>query len=121
MEFLHPLNESAEYFFKEGCHIVEVSNSEADPELSVARARVEPGKTTAWHSLNACTERYVIVAGSGLVEIGNEAPALVKTGDVIVIPAGVRQRIHNPEKTDLVFLALCTPRFKPEYYQSLDD
>ena len=117
-DYLKTFEESHEYFFKEGCHIVEVSNSDQDPELSVARARLEPGKTTLWHTLSHCTERYVILSGSGIVEVGDNPPKQVNPGDVVIIPAGVRQRIHNWGKSDLLFLALCTPRFKPEYYAS---
>ena len=38
-----------EYFFDEGCYITEVSNSDDDQQLSIARARVAPGVTTRWH------------------------------------------------------------------------
>ena len=33
-----------EYYFKEGCFINELSNAPEDPEVSIARARVEPGQ-----------------------------------------------------------------------------
>ena len=108
-----------EYFFDEGCHIIEVSNSEDDPQLSVARARVEPGVTTKWHSLTEITERYVIVEGTGKVEVGNMAPCPVTAGDVVIIPPGERQRITNTGDDDLVFLAVCTPRFEVSKYVSL--
>jgi len=87
--YLKPLDESAEYFFKEGCYIIEISNSDQDPELSVARARLEPGKTTAWHKLSQCSERYVILQGRGMVEVGNNPPQIVSPGDVVIIPAGI--------------------------------
>jgi hypothetical protein len=32
-------------------------------------------------------------------------------------PAGERQRIDNPGPDELVFLALCTPRFQRAAYQ----
>jgi galactitol-specific phosphotransferase system IIB component len=37
--------DSKEYFFMEGCHINELSNQTDDPDVSIARARVEPGVT----------------------------------------------------------------------------
>ncbi|NOQ89661.1 MAG: cupin domain-containing protein [Gammaproteobacteria bacterium] len=110
---------SAEYFFTEGCFITELSNTSDDPALSIARARVEPGKTTRWHSLHGVTERYVIIEGCGLVEVGKLDPQLVSAGDSVIIPAGVRQRISNTGEHDLVFLALCTPRFTEAAYTSL--
>ncbi len=111
-----PLDEDAEYFFAEGCFIVESSNSPEDPALSVARARVEAGRTTRWHYLEGITERYVILAGEGDVEVGDLPGTRVRPGDVVIIPPGERQRIHNPGDGDLVFLALCTPRFIESAY-----
>ena len=111
---------SEEYFFTEGCFITELSNSSDDPDLSVARARVEPGEITRWHSLNGITERYVIVEGHGLVEVGDFEPQRVSVGDTVIIPAGVRQRISNTGDKDLIFLALCTPRFTESAYNSLE-
>ena len=36
-----------EFFTEERCHILELANDATDPELSIARARVEPG-ASAW-------------------------------------------------------------------------
>lgn len=109
-----------ESWFREGCHITEWSNSEADPGLSVARARVEPGQTTRWHRLDAITERYVILEGHGRAEVGSRASD-VQTGDVIIIAPGQPQRIANTGDTDLVFLAICTPRFRPDNYSEIPE
>ena len=109
--------ESNEYFFDEGCHILEVLNDPADPECSIVRARVEPGVTTDWHWLENTWERYVITGGQGLAGVGEESIS-VSVGDSVVIPPGVRQRIENTGQQDLVFLAVCTPRFRVENYRS---
>lgn len=109
---------STEYFFDEGCFITELSNTSDDPDLSIARARVEPGKTTKWHCLQGVTERYVIIEGSGRVEVGS-LEQQVNAGDVVIIPPGERQRISNTGSNDLVFLALCTPRFTRSAYVGL--
>ncbi|HDS15233.1 MAG TPA: cupin domain-containing protein [Proteobacteria bacterium] len=109
-----------EFYTPEKCHIIEVSNSPADPELSLARARVEPGVTTRWHRLKGVAERYVMVAGTGLVEIGRRPPRKVNPGDVVLIPPGCRQRIANPGPEELIFFAICTPRFTPEAYEELE-
>jgi len=110
------LDPAAEFATAERCFIVEVSNSDADPRLSIARARVAAGVTTRWHRLDGVVERYAIVQGRGRVEIGDAAPEDVEPGDVVLIPAGCRQRIANVGTGDLVFLAICTPRFRPETY-----
>ncbi|NQV71198.1 MAG: cupin domain-containing protein [Pseudohongiella sp.] len=106
-----------EYYFEEGCHIVEISNSVDDEEVSIAQARVEPGQQTKWHSLADTTERYVVLQGVGLVEIGDCNPVEVTSGDVVIIPAQTRQRISNIGAEDLKFLAICAPRFKQSNYQ----
>ncbi len=118
--FIKKQNIESEYFTNELCHIIEVSNSPDDPELSIARARVEPGVTTHWHQLRDTIERYVIQSGCGRVEIADLEPTHVGPGDVVFIPAMCRQRITNTGDNDLVFLAICTPRFRQENYQTLD-
>lgn len=110
-----------EYFFAdEGCYITELSNTPEDPAASIAQARVRPGVTTAWHRLRDTTERYCIVSGEGVVEVGDAAPRTVVAGEVVVIPPGQRQRITNTGSADLIFLAICTPRFELENYEALE-
>lgn len=107
---------SKEYFFIEGCYINELANSPQDPAISIARARVERNVTTHWHQLSATMERYMILEGQGEVEIGDLPPQTVFPGDVVIIPPDTRQRITNIGVSDLVFLAICTPRFETENY-----
>ena len=109
-----------EYFFEEGCYILELANSPDDPEASIARVRVAPGVTTRLHRLQAVTERYVILQGRGEVECGAALRRVVGAGDVVLIPPRCPQRIRNPGAEDLVFLAICTPRFTPECYEDID-
>ena len=109
----------AEYPTDERCGITERLNDPACPEVSLARARVEPGVTTRLHAVRGTVERYVIIAGQGVVEVGGHAAA-VGPGDRVLIPAGVAQRIRNSGETDLVFDCLCTPRFVPEAYVDLE-
>lgn len=111
---------SEEFYIEEGCYIREMSNSEDDPELSIAQARLAPGITTRWHSLTGISERYYLLQGEGMVEVGQQPPQLVKAGDVVIIPPSCRQRIHNCGRQDLIFLAICTLRFVPPAYQQLE-
>lgn len=108
-----------ERFTSEGCFILELSNSAQDPDLSIARARVAPGATTRWHRVRNTAERYVILEGKGRAEIGGLAPQEVGPGDVVLVPPSCRQRISNIGKDDLVFLAICTPRFAHENYEEI--
>lgn len=113
-------NESREFETDERCWISEVANDAADPAVSIARARVAPGITTAWHRLKGTVERYLIVSGQGRVEVQGLAPAVVGAGDVVRIPAEAAQRIANTGDADLVFYAICSPRFRPSCYVSLE-
>lgn len=106
-----------EFYISEGCHIIELSNSKDDSEVSIARARVESGVTTRWHRLMGTVERYVIIEGQGLVELGSTVSESVSAGDVVIIPEQCSQRITNTGIGDLIFLAICSPRFETENYQ----
>ncbi|MCK7581807.1 MAG: cupin domain-containing protein [Chromatiales bacterium] len=117
---VHSPAESDEYFMQEGCFILEGWNRPEDPALSIARARVEPGERTRLHRLAGVVERYLILAGGGVLEVEGLAPRRVGSGDLVYIPAGAAQRIENDGDSDLIFLALCTPRFTPEVYQDIE-
>lgn len=110
--------DKAEYYFEEGCFITENWNYADDAACSIAQARVPPGVHTQPHWLDGIEERYLIVQGQGLVHLGDTPAREVGSGDVVIIPAGVRQSIRNIGPVDLIFYAICTPRFRPEVYQS---
>jgi mannose-6-phosphate isomerase-like protein (cupin superfamily) len=110
---------TSETFTEEGCFIAELHNTESDPTVSIARARVEPGVLTALHVVTV-EERYLIEQGEGLMTLGDRPPFPVRPGDVIRIPAGLPQRIENRSSSDLVFLCVCTPRFDPRVYTRLE-
>ena len=105
-----------EFFIEEGCFIIE-SSDQSDPQMSIAIARVEPGVATAFHCLDGIDERYLLISGKGSVEIGEMQPRTVKTGDVVYIPAGTRQRITNIGPDDLFFYCVCTPPFDQKRYR----
>jgi mannose-6-phosphate isomerase-like protein (cupin superfamily) len=111
----------SEYFFEEGCFITELFNSSEDEAVSVAKARVEPGKTTKWHRLDGITERYLILEGEARAEVEGIGIQDVGKGDMVLIPQLAKQRITNTGETDLVFLAICSPRFTESAYCQLED
>jgi len=117
---IHQSDISREYFADERCYILELRNSPDDPDVSIARARVEPGVTTKRHRVVGTAERYVILEGAGVVFIGGLDEQVVGAGDVVFIPPGVVQSIANTGDQDLVFLCICTPRFEWDNYESLE-
>ncbi len=104
----------------EQCHIAEWWNDPGDEALSVARARVEKGVTTRLHRLHGISERYIILEGRGRVRVGSQTIDTVRPGDVVYIPPLAAQQITNIGSSDLVFLAVCTPRFTPDAYEDID-
>jgi mannose-6-phosphate isomerase-like protein (cupin superfamily) len=82
---------------------------------------VKPGVTTRWHRLKGTCERYFIISGIGVVEIGEKPPQEVAAGEIVLIPPMCRQRIINIGSEDLVFLAICSPRFSQDVYEDIDD
>ncbi|QWP78077.1 cupin domain-containing protein [Lysobacter sp. K5869] len=113
-------DELSEFYLSERCHVVEHWNSPDDAQASVARIRVAPGTVTQLHRLRGTAERYLIVQGRGRMEVEGLAPAEVGPGDSVFIPADAAQRIAALGDEELLFLAICTPRFVPECYQALE-
>jgi mannose-6-phosphate isomerase-like protein (cupin superfamily) len=113
------INKESEFYTEEKCFVNELSNTSDDKDISIARCRVLKGVTTNWHRLQNTTERYVILEGNGIVEIGNIPKQNVSAGDVVVIPPMCRQRITNNGNADLIFLAICSPRFVQQNYTEI--
>src|SRR5262249_7767574 len=111
-------NLSKEFFTSELCYIIETYPDCGD-SLSIARARVEPGITTKLHVMEGIHERYIISSGRGRIQVGELPLKEVAAGDIVLIPAGVPQRITNIGDTDLIFYCVCTPPFQQSAYHEL--
>lgn len=116
---LIPRGKNDEVLTTERCFIRERLNDRSVPDVSVAETRVEPGVTTQLHRLTV-SEWYLISSGEGLMEVGDEAPIAVESGDVVVIPANVSQRITNTGSVSLVFDCVCVPRFTAGCYETME-
>lgn len=110
-----------EFYTDERCYINELSNVTDDAEVSIALAKVNPSIRTRKHRLHGITERYIILEGKGLVEVGDLPPQEVSYGDVVLIPPETPQRIKNTGEKDLIFLAICSPRFVQGAYEDIED
>jgi mannose-6-phosphate isomerase-like protein (cupin superfamily) len=120
MENIEHFRAHGEFYTDERCYITELHNTDADEDCSIARARVEPGVTTRLHRLEGTIERYVILEGMAEVTVGSAGPVAVQPLDIVNIPAGAEQCISNTGECDLVFLCICTPRFRQQNYVDLD-
>jgi len=65
------------------------------------------------------TERYLILEGRGASRWATGRPR-TWAGRGVLIPPGVRQRITNLGDVDLIFLAICTPRFTLAGYEDVE-
>jgi len=114
-----PAKPGEEVWTVERCYITELLNDANQPEVSIARTRVEPGVTTQLHELSV-SEWYVIESGQGRMRVGDEPPFGVGPGDTVAIGKHVAQQVTNMGHEDLVFLCVCAPRFSQEGYTSLE-
>lgn len=121
MNNIYKYNKSLTFSTAERCDINELLNHPDDKDCSIAKAVVDIGVTTQLHALENTIERYVIIEGQGEVEINHNPPIKVNSLDVVLIPSGQPQRIKNTGNKPLLFLCICTPRFKPENYVKLAD
>ncbi|HNR06749.1 MAG TPA: cupin domain-containing protein [Saprospiraceae bacterium] len=108
-----------EIFTEEKCFIDEIFNQKEYGLFSLARARVEPGVTTALHSVQDTDEVYYILSGTGEVEIDGRIIGEVGAGDLVFIPRNSSQRIKNIAGEDLIFLCVYAPRFDSGNYRKI--
>ena len=110
---------STEYYTPERCYIIEVMN-QPGIDFSIARARVEPGVSTALHGLRGTNEAYYILSGQGRVRVGDDQEREVGPTDIVLYSPDAPQSITNTGETDLIFLCVCVPRFTNVAYVNLE-
>lgn len=78
---------------------------------SLAHATLKPGEASLPHRLET-SEVYYILAGMGVMHVADEAAA-VHADQVIYIPPNANQHIDNTGGSDLVFLCIVDPAWRP--------
>lgn len=116
---IYHTDDSKEFDTDERCSIIEILNKPELEHISVAQARVKPGVTTAWHTLDG-DELYYILEGTGVAELGDRFKKELGPGDLLHIQKNTAQRITNTGQADLRFLCICSPRFTEQSYHSLE-
>lgn len=101
-----------EYVTKDGSVIRECMhpNEHGNEKLSVAEARVAPGKKTKLHSHLHSEEIYMIISGKGWMCRGRERFAIEKGMFVAIMPGEVHN-LENGGSDDLVVLCCCAPAY----------
>lgn len=82
-------------------------------EQSLAEAALAPGTATRRHYHARTEEIYVLVSGSGWMEVDGDQRA-VSTGDAILIPPGAWHQIRADEDAELRILCCCAPQYSDE-------
>ena len=79
---------------------------------SLAHAVIRPGQRSIRHHLEGASEVYYLMAGEGVMHVGDETRR-VSAGDALLIPPGAVQFLENTGAEDLVFLAIVEPAWQP--------
>ncbi len=79
---------------------------------SLAYATVRPGEVTKLHKLKTA-EVYYILEGEGMMHIDDEAEK-VGSGYTVYIPPDSTQNIENIGNSDLKFLCIVDPAWRPQ-------
>ncbi len=95
---------------KDGSTIRELHHTAAQ---SLAEATLEPGQATLRHYHRASEEIYVVVKGSGTLEVDGEARR-VRPGEAILIPPGSWHTLENDGTSELRILCCCAPPYSHE-------
>jgi mannose-6-phosphate isomerase-like protein (cupin superfamily) len=92
---------------KDGSEIRELHRTEAQ---SLAEATLEPDQATQRHYHRRSEEIYVVLKGSGDMEIDGEHRR-VTVGDAVLIPPGAWHTLHNNGTSELRILCSCAPPY----------
>ena len=80
---------------------------------SLAEAILAPGQATRRHYHARTEEIYVVLEGTGEMEVNGDRRS-VGPGDAILIPAAARHEIRASEADELRFLCCCAPAYSDE-------
>jgi mannose-6-phosphate isomerase-like protein (cupin superfamily) len=87
---------------------------------SLAEALVMPGARTRLHRHPVTEEIYHVTAGTGTMTLGDETFEVIP-GDSILIPPGTPHCIEAKGSTPLRILCCCSPAYRHEDTELLDD
>jgi mannose-6-phosphate isomerase-like protein (cupin superfamily) len=79
-------------------------------QCSLAEETLPPGRSVTPHHHEVLEEIYYILAGRGVMEIGDERRE-VGAGDAVYIPRGSRHTLTNTGEEEMKILLVCGPAF----------
>lgn len=84
------------------------ANGDIDLGFSIAHASLEVGQSSLPHILEKSVEVYLFMTSHGTI-IVDEKSTKVKSGDLLVVPAGSRQYVHNEGDVKMEFVCIVSP------------
>lgn len=88
-------------------------NDGTDPNHSLARIIIPPGKSSTTHFHKISEETYYFLEGEGQMKV-NQKDFSLQAGQSCYLAPGDIHYIKNTGDVDLEFLAVCTPAWIPE-------
>ncbi len=102
------------YITMDGSEIRELMHPDVhgndNSKVSLAEATVPAGSATFLHKHRTSEEIYHIIAGAGIMILGDESFKVV-IGDTIYIPRDIPHKIRNTEKEPLKLFCCCSPPY----------
>lgn len=80
----------------------------SEPPAHISRYRVAPGDAVSLHVHTGKAEYWVIVAGSGVVRVGERSIPVIE-GDIVATPPSVPHALRNTGEQPLVFVNIVQP------------
>jgi quercetin dioxygenase-like cupin family protein len=99
-----PLDSAAEHFTG-SVHVKPLFGPMAPSPIAGASVTFEPGARTAWHT-HPMGQVLIVTAGAGWVQIGDDPVQLVRPGDVVHIPPGVKHWHGATATTSMTHVAI---------------
>lgn len=93
--------------------VLHPKNDGIDLDYSIALAELEEGQSSIPHVLTQSSEVYILLAGAGTAFVDDQAFEM-KTGDLLLIPAGARQYFRNDGIQKVQFLCIVAPPWNKE-------
>lgn len=100
--------------------VLHPKNDDIPLDYSLAEARLEVGKSSYPHLLKEQSELYIFIQGDARVLVGEEEK-LVRAGDMVLVPAGIKQSVENIGSQELIFYCVVNPPWKEEDEQLIDE
>jgi mannose-6-phosphate isomerase-like protein (cupin superfamily) len=101
------IDKAEPFVTKDGSTIRELHHT---AEQSLAEATLEPDQATERHYHRSTEEIYVVLKGSGRMEVDGDTRT-VRRGDAILIPPGAWHTLENNGSSELRILCCCSPPY----------